>query len=146
MKIKNFLELPLKLRRFSIDSNFDLGRSLSRRGWTVVVHPDTDSPQRARLQALQELASGWQHGMAEKRELLIISSNSNCVMGYCKQAKCRLNTAVTNHKIILRWNRIKRYHNPTSRQSDVSSFVSRQVLLFCTCYGFCIFIWCVFVC
>lgn len=146
MKIKNFLELPLKLRRFSIDSNFDLGRSLSRRGWTVVVHPDTDSPQRARLQALQELASGWQHGMAEKRELLIISSNPNCVMGYCKQAKCRLNTAVTNHKIILRWNRIKRYHNPTSRQSDVSSFVSRQVLLFCTCYGFCIFIWCVFVC
>lgn len=146
MKITNYLELPLKLWWFSKDSDFGVGWSLSRQACTALVHPDTASPQRARLPALRELASGWQHAMAEKRELLIISSNPNCILGCCKRAKCRLKVAVINHKIMLGWNRIKRCHNPISRRSVAWNFLSRWHFLFCKCYDFCIFIWCVFVC
>lgn len=127
---KNYLELPLKLRWFWRDSSSDVGWS-QRAGMPRALHPGT-----ARLQALREAASGWQQAMAEKRELLIISSNPNCILGYCKQEKSRLNAAVTNPKIILGWNRIKRYYTPTSRQSDVFRFFSRWLGFFCKCYGF----------
>lgn len=117
-----------------------------RAGMRRALHPGTAGPQRARLPALRGPASGWQQAMAEKRELLIITSNPNRVLGYCKQAKSRLNAAITNPQIILWWNRIKRHHNPTSRQSDVFRFYSRWLLLFCKYYFLKLFIWCVFVC